>query len=133
MKKVLSRGRSGKWRSQKACIPSHIDSSERRDQHQADTLGGRSENVLATANRAATPVALSLAPGTVSRRADVREGSRREGGNRGSRLDQRRATRHGSASDHQGYRDDRGHQWRAGVDRSISQGKRPNTSSGIAG
>ena len=75
---MLSRGSSAKWRSAKACIPSHSASSEVETSITRTLSVGRSASARAIASSAATPVALSLAPGTVSRKPMSASSRRRE-------------------------------------------------------
>ena len=68
-------GRSGKWRRPKACMPSMNDSSDPVDSRiTRSPSGGRlvAQRARASDSSTATPVRLSLAPGTTAARADVR-------------------------------------------------------------
>ncbi len=65
---MLSRGRSPKWRSPNAFIPSLNDSSEPAESRiTLAELVGSSMSRRASASRRMTAVALSFAPGTTSR------------------------------------------------------------------
>ena len=115
-KKVLSRGSSPKWRFEKACIPSQSASSEVETSITRTLSVGRSASERAIASSAATPVALSFAPGTASRRAMSASAAAESAARRRPRLDEGAAAGQRPGAHQQGDGDHGSHQGRAGVD-----------------
>ena len=98
---VRSRGRSAKWRRANACIPSMNDSSEPVESRITRTPGTGSSRGAAE-SRTATPVRLSLAPGTTgaARCPPSRRRSPRTGTCRGARRPEGHEQRAGHRAPH---------------------------------
>ena len=130
---MLSRGSSPKWRFEKACIPSHSASSEVETSITRTLSVGRSASERAIASSAATPVALSFAPGTVSRNAMSASAAAESAESAVPALTSARLPVSAPAPTSRGTATTGAIRGGLVSTRSISHGKRPKTASGIAG